>query len=104
MLTTQNEDNRRLAQTIAKRTEDAYSFSRYEDWADCALAILDLGYNEVETETILRSKWTRWAADIDGADYGIVKSQAIVHVLKNPHVMLGKKADLRKELDKMLLD
>jgi hypothetical protein len=54
----------KMAATIAALTEDAYSFHRYASWKACAAALLRRGYNEEQTEEILRSKITRWAADM----------------------------------------
>lgn len=71
--------NEKKAAEIAARTEDAYSFSRYApgQWHVAAAMLLRRGYSEQETEAVLRSKWTRWAADAAGADYG----QAFAHML-----------------------
>lgn len=52
-----------LAKTIADRCSDAYSADRYASWPAVAQTLLDRGYNEAETEEIMRSKWARWAAD-----------------------------------------
>ena len=51
------------ARAIAESTKDAYSADAYLNWAACAQVCLDRGYDERETEAILRSKWTRWARD-----------------------------------------
>ena len=54
---------RAQAERIAERCRDAYSADRYASWPAVAQALLRAGYTERETETIMRSKITRWAAD-----------------------------------------
>jgi hypothetical protein len=51
------------ATRLAALTADAYSYDRYRSWRSCARMLLTAGYGEPEAEAILRSKWTRWAAD-----------------------------------------
>lgn len=50
---------------LASRTDDAYSFSTYgeREWIRAIRLLADRGYNERAIEAILRSKYTRWAAD-----------------------------------------
>jgi len=50
---------------LADRTDDAYSFSRYGhgSWRACAQLLHRWNFSEIEAETILRSKWMRWASD-----------------------------------------
>lgn len=48
---------------LASRIEDAYSSNRYVSWAAIAQFLVNRGYSFEETEAIMRSKWTRWAAD-----------------------------------------
>jgi len=54
-----------VARALAERTSDAYSFDRYgeETWRRAISRFLNLGFTEREIEAIMRSKWTRWAAD-----------------------------------------
>lgn len=62
-----------LYREIAARTEDAYSADRYgsNEWAACAMLLLERGYSEIETEWVLRSKHMRWAADMSlNGQYG----------------------------------
>lgn len=61
---------RAQAERIAERCRDAYSADRYASWPAVAQALLRAGYTERETETIMRSKITRWAADGHAARYG----------------------------------
>lgn len=95
--------NRQLAEEIANRTNQVYSFERYADWTDCAHAILDLGFSETETEAILLSKWMRWAGDMTLFNWGEVPTDAIVNALKNPIGILGGlKFNLKESLNKLV--
>jgi hypothetical protein len=51
------------AQRIAEKTSDAYSANRYRSWDAVIQFLLDRGYEASTVEIIVRSKWTRWAAD-----------------------------------------
>jgi hypothetical protein len=53
------------ATALAERTQAAYSFDNYgmDGWRGAARILLKRGYTPREAEAILRSKWTRWAAD-----------------------------------------
>jgi hypothetical protein len=53
------------ASKIAESTRDAYSFFRYGDksWFACCRMLARRGFNAEQIEAIMRSKWTRWAAD-----------------------------------------
>jgi hypothetical protein len=55
-------------EVLAAQTEDAYSAGRYQSWSDCVRLLLEQGYDERQTEAILRSKHMRWAADMAGTD------------------------------------
>lgn len=48
---------------LAEATSDAYSVDRYANWSAVVEMLLGRGFTEREAEAILRSKWTRWAAD-----------------------------------------
>lgn len=60
------------ANAIAATTTDAYSFDRYgiRNWRNAARMLLSHGVSERDAEIVLRSKWTRWAADASNADHG----------------------------------
>jgi hypothetical protein len=64
------------AQRVADRTKDAWSVERYGAlrWRACAKMLLARGFTEREAEAILRSKWTRWAADYSKHPYGYTTS------------------------------
>jgi len=55
----------KVASRIARKTRDAYSFPDYgiTSWRASCLMLLRRGYSALESEAIMRSKWTRWAAD-----------------------------------------
>lgn len=54
------------ALVLAECTQDAYSYDNYgkRSWIACAEMLLRMGFTKHEVEEILRSKWTRWAADM----------------------------------------
>ncbi len=53
-----------MARQLAERTSDAYSAGRFgTSWRPCAAVLLKRGYTVAEAETVLRSKWMRWAGD-----------------------------------------
>lgn len=63
--------NGSTVEQLADKCADAYSTSRYRgNWAPCIRALRREGFNDREIEAILRSKWTRWAADQGGQRYG----------------------------------
>ena len=73
------------AKALAEKTSGAYSFDRFRNWDAVIQSVLNLGYNEMETEAIVRSKWARWACDHDtgfGGRYGYHTSTAMVRFLK----------------------
>lgn len=53
------------AKELAEKTADAYSAALYGpvEWTRCARLLQARAYTDREVEAILRSKWTRWAAD-----------------------------------------
>lgn len=57
-------------QARAVAATGGYSEDRYCSWPAVAQGLLDGGYSPVEAEAIMRSKWTRWAADCSDAAYG----------------------------------
>jgi hypothetical protein len=73
------------AKTLAYHTSGAYSFDAYKNWDAVIQMCLDLGYSEMETEAIVRSKWTRWACDHDTGRnrYGRHTSSAMMRFMKD---------------------
>lgn len=80
------ESNRTKASRVANACRDAYSANRYQSWEYVALRLLNMGLSEDEAEAVMRSKWTRWAADEHGADYGRVPAKALIDWMKNDPV------------------
>jgi len=73
------------AKALAEKTSDAYSSDRFANWASVIQSLLNLGYSEIETEAIVRSKWTRWACDHDTGRnrYGRHTSSAMMRFMKD---------------------
>lgn len=93
------------ARALAERTEDAWSWGRYRSWAACARLLLARGYSDREAEAILRSKWTRWAADRAERDDGATS----VHLmnlldLRGPRTMFKDDADFRRQLAELVAE
>jgi hypothetical protein len=76
-------NNKSLADELANRCEDAYSVDRYKSWSKVAEALLDYGLTERQVEAVMRSKWTRWAADAHGGAYGTIPAKAIISYIKS---------------------
>jgi hypothetical protein len=70
------------ADEVAAICADAYSADRYRSWRGVASALLQQGLTPLQTEAVMRSKWTRWAADAHSARYGQVPTKAIVAFVK----------------------
>lgn len=68
---------RALARSLAEKTADSYSFDRYRSWESVVALLVARGYTPREVEAIVRSKWTRWAADQHGGRYGTVPAKAL---------------------------
>lgn len=75
---------RETVDRLARQTEDAYSYGRYPSWKAVIAMLLRRGYSEREVEAILRSKWTRWAADQSDRPYGRVPAQALIDFIDDP--------------------
>lgn len=64
------------AEALAQRTKDAYSFDKYSyvSWRACCAMLLRRGFSDEEAEQLMRSRWTRAAADfsckVSGATSG----------------------------------
>ena len=56
---------RQAALTIAAQTQDAYNCDSYSPagWRQCCVMLAAKGFDHEAIETIMRSKWTRWAGD-----------------------------------------
>ena len=88
-----------IAAALAERTSDAYSSNRYGEsgWRGAAAMLLRRGFNERQAEAILRSKWTRWAADQAGKRYGHTSGADLARFLD------GMK-NLKQEVDALVLE
>jgi hypothetical protein len=64
--------------------EGAYSADRYRSWRNVASALLRKGYTPKQAATIMRSKWTRWAADAYETVYGECPANAIIKFIDDP--------------------
>lgn len=63
------------AADLAEKTSDAYSADAFgNSWTATCAMLLRRGYTEREAEAILRSKWTRWARDMDSKYEGNSKT------------------------------
>lgn len=60
------------AKQLSAQTSDAYSYDNYAagEWTKACQILLNRGFDAEEVEAIMRSKWTRWAHDMSGHDYG----------------------------------
>lgn len=60
---------------LAEKLADAYSTENYGgSWSACVKMLRRRGYDDRQVEAIIRSKWTRWAADASGHSYGRANS------------------------------
>ena len=77
-------------QEFNEELQNAYSTSNYNgNWKPSIKMLRKRGYDDREVEAIIRSKWTRWAADGSGKKYG-----------KNTSVDLAKFLDSGKGVTK----
>jgi hypothetical protein len=67
---------------LTEKTSDAYSACRYNSWKACVKKLRVFGCNDNEIEAILRSKWTRWAADSSKSSYGKESSVDLINYIK----------------------
>lgn len=83
------------AERVADKAADAYSVDRYRSWRACAAALLGLGYTESQAVEILRSKITRWAADVSDKPYGRATALDLVKFLRDTR---GSMAEILREI------
>ncbi len=56
---------------LLERLVHAYSTPNYRNgWAGCVRMLRERGFDDRQVEAIIRSKWTRWAADASNKPYG----------------------------------
>jgi hypothetical protein len=88
------------AHAIADATfETAYSAGRYgvTEWRKAAAMLATRGFNAAEIEWVLRSKLTRWAADMGNSPHGHATAQMLRRFMGDArnHATL---ADVRREV------
>lgn len=93
-----------LALALSQKTADAYSYDVYRSWNSVARALLGRGYSMREVETIMRSKWMRWAADSwKGGSSENVPARAILEYIDKDIARRG--ADrVARDLAEMVID
>lgn len=83
---------------LAEHCSDAYSTDRYRNgWVPCVKMLRKRGYDDQQIEAILRSKWTRWAADSDNASYGSVPASALGRFLDSLENCQSEVEELTRE-------
>ena len=70
------------AREIADRAADSYSRDRYNNWVAVASGLLKMGLDDLQAEAVMRSKWTRWAADEQGRPYGHATHSCVTNFVK----------------------
>lgn len=68
-------------EALAIAATGGYSEDNYRSWPAVAQSLLDEGYTAREAEAIMRSKWTRWAADYSGKPYGQNTAQDLLRFI-----------------------
>jgi hypothetical protein len=63
--------------------DGAYSEDRYapDEWRKCAAVLLSRGFTVVGAAECMKSKHMRWAADMDGGEYGNVTAAGLIRYL-----------------------
>lgn len=85
-----NKSIRKAAKELANKCADAYSADRYASWPAVAEWLLRKGYTEAEAEAIMRSKWTRWAADASSNRYGRNTAADLAAWMANEEKRMGR--------------
>ena len=75
--------NQKPVKQFAEELKDAYSTSRYRrGWGPCIKMLRKRGMNDELIEAVIRSKFTRWAADAARSDrYGCATSEDLKRAL-----------------------
>ena len=93
--------NSKSANELARELVDAYSTPNYRGgWLGCVRMLRRRGYSDVEIETIIRSKWTRWATDMASRPYGRHTSTDLARFLDSmkPHLRAGGLREMMAEV------
>jgi hypothetical protein len=88
---------RAIAKETAMLCDDAYSYDNYRSWEGVALAILRMGFDSLQAQAIMRSKWTRWAGDCSGKPYGRNTGTDITKFLSTMRNLRKEVEDLTEE-------
>jgi len=77
-----------LAVKIAEHCETAYSYDAYTEsgWRNCAKYLARSGFSPFAIETILCSKWTRWAGDGSSKSYGQYNSVDLKNLIEGADI------------------
>ena len=79
---------------LAQQLSDAYSTESYRGgWSACIKALRKRGYNDLQIEAILRSKWTRWAGDMAVTNthrYGSFTAKDLLKFMDNSKIGLAE--------------
>ena len=68
-------NNKLSIQELNENLQDAYSTDNYNgNWSPSIKMLRKRGYDDRQVEAIIRSKWTRWAADGSDKSYGHTNS------------------------------
>ncbi len=82
-------------QELNDQLQDAYSTSNYNgNWTPCIKMLRKRGYDDRQVEAIIRSKWTRWAADGSGKSYGKNNSKDLARFLDQQKNLAKEVAEL----------
>lgn len=93
---------RTIALAVANACADAYSFDRYKSWSAVAEMLLRRGLSEKQAEAVMRSKWTRWAADASAARYGRVTGKDLERWIERS--MQGNSPANMKEIEQLTFE
>jgi len=80
---------------FAEELSDAYSTDNYNNnWIPSIKMLRKRGYDDLQVEAIIRSKWTRWAADHSDKQYGRANSADLARFLDAQKNLAAEVADL----------
>lgn len=83
---------------LAEQLSDAYSTNAYNNgWSGCVRMLRARRFNDKQIEAIIRSKWTRWAADRSDKPYGRVTSADLSRFLDGTRNLLSEVDKLTRE-------
>jgi len=81
------------ASRTAVRCADAWSYDAYASWYAVAKALFRMDFTELEVETIMRSKITRWAGDMFASPtvrYGRFPARIVTEYLRDDFAHRGE--------------